>query len=116
MKEQLGSAPSNDSSAETRQQDGGTVHTPFRWRDEQNSPPRLTVEVARQLVRAALPSGEDEVARALIQLLAGIAYEPDALQRDALTVCAAEEAYTLTEAFSCALDAFAMGGEAEQKE
>ena len=96
--------------------EAGEARTPFRWGDEQVPRPRLTLEKVSQLVRAALPSGEDEAARALIQLLAGIAYEPDALQRDVLTVCAAEEAYTLTEAFSCALDAFAMGGEAEQKE
>jgi hypothetical protein len=60
-------------------------------------------------VRAARPSGEDEAARTLIQLSAGIAYEPDAMQRDALAVCAAEGADTLTQAYSRALDESASG-------
>jgi hypothetical protein len=67
-------------------------------------------------VRAALPSGEDEAARALIQLLVGIAYEPDALRRDELAVQASEEAFGLTQVFSLALDEFAMRSGAEQKE
>lgn len=95
--------------------DHGEARTPFRWRGSQDSRPRLSAERARQLVRAALPSGEDEAARALIQLLAGIAYEPDALQRDSLAVHAAEEAFNLTQVFSNALDKFAMGGEAGLK-
>lgn len=95
--------------------DLGQARTPFRWRDRQDSRVRLSVERARQLVRAALPGGEDEAARALIMLLAGVAYESDALQRDALAVYAAEEAFRLTQAFSQALDEFAMGSEAELK-
>jgi hypothetical protein len=90
-------------------QEAGEARTPFRWRGGQDPRPRLSVERARRLVRAALPSGEEAAARALIQLLVGIAYEPDALQRDALAVYAAEEAYTLTQAFSRALDEFATG-------
>ena len=92
--------------------DIGQTRTPFRWRCAQDSRPRLSVERARQLVRAALPSGEDEAARALITLLAGIAYELDALHRDALAVYASEEAFTLTQDFSRALDEFAKGGDA----
>jgi hypothetical protein len=92
--------------------DARQARTPFRWRSGQDSRPRLSVEGARQLVRAALPSGEDEAARALIQLLAGIAYEPDALQRDTLAVYASEEAFTFTQAFSRALDEFATEGDA----
>jgi hypothetical protein len=88
--------------------EAGEARTPFRWRDGQGSRPRLSVETARRLVRAALPSGEDEAAWALIQLLAGIAYESDALQRDALAVSASEEAFQLTQAFSNALDEFAL--------
>ena len=116
MKEQPGSATSTDSSAETRRQDAGAVRTPFRWRDEQGSPPGLTVERARQLVRTVLENGDDEAARALIQLLTSIAYDPDALQRDALALYAAEEAFTLTQAFSHAFDEFAVSGEAQQQE
>lgn len=112
MKEQLGSAPS---STEATQQDTGPVRTPFRWSDEQGSPPPLTVERARKLVRTVLENGDDEAARALIQLLAGIAYEPDALQRDALSTSASEEAFTLTQAFLQALDVFAMDEEVEAK-
>lgn len=96
--------------------DAGQARTLFRWRGGQESRPSLSVERARQLVRTALPSGEDEAARALIQLLAGIAYEPDALRRDELAVSSSGEAFKLTEAFSQALDEFALSGEVEQKE
>lgn len=116
MKEKLSSAPPNDPSAKVGQQDTESVHTPFRWSDEQGSAPRLTVERARQLIRTVLENGDDEGARALIQLLAGIAYEPDALQRDSLAVNASEEAFTLTQAFSQALDEFAVSGETQQQE
>lgn len=64
-------------------------------------------------MRAALPSGEDEAARALIELLVGIAYEPDAPRRDAPAVYASEEASTLTQVFSPAPDEFAIVEEAE---
>lgn len=95
-------------------EDVGQARTPFRWRDRQDSRPLLSVEGARQLVRAALPGGEGEAARALIQLLAGIAYEPAPLQRDALAVYASEEAFTLTQEFSRALDEFVLRDEAVQ--
>lgn len=96
--------------------DARQIRTPFRWRSGQAPRAHLSVERARQLVRAALPSGEDEAARALIQLLVSIAYEPDAMQRDALALYASEEAFALTEAFSQALDEFALRNEAAQKE
>lgn len=96
--------------------ESGQIRTPFRWRGTQDSQPHLSAERARQLVRTALPSGDDEAARALIQLLVGIAYEPDALQRDALAVYASEEAFALTQASAQALDEFVMNDEAEQEE
>lgn len=83
------------------------IGTPFRRRGAQGAPPRLSVERARQLVRAVLPGDEDEAARALIELVAGIAYEPDALQRDALALFASSEAFSHTQEFSRALDEFA---------
>lgn len=104
-----------DDSAANSTGESGQIRTPFRWRGEQDSRPRLSVERARQLVCAALPSGEDEAARALIQLLVGIAYETNGLQRDALAIHASEEAFTLTQVFSNALDEFAVGGEVELK-
>lgn len=97
-------------------QDDQQERTPFRWRGEQDSRPRLSVERARQLVRAVLWGGGDEAARALIKLLVDVAYEPDALQRDALAVYASEEAFTLTQEFSRALDEFAREGEIEKGE
>jgi hypothetical protein len=105
-----------EDSATNSAREEGVARTPFRWLGGQDSRPRLSVERARQLVRTALPSGEDKAARALIQLLVGIAYEPDALQRDALAVYASEESFTLTQEFSRALDKFATEGEAEKRE
>lgn len=98
--------PTTESSNEEALQ----LRTPFRWRGGQDSRPGLSVERVKHLVRVALPSGEDEAARALIELLAGITYEPDALRRDELALYASEEAFTLTQAFSNALDEFASGG------
>ncbi len=60
-------------------QEPGQIRTPFRWRGAKESRPRFSLERARRLVCTILENGEDEAARALIQLLAGIAYEPDAL-------------------------------------
>ncbi|HEV2728134.1 MAG TPA: hypothetical protein VGV34_07555 [Solirubrobacterales bacterium] len=88
----------------------GRADSPFRWRGRKDSPPRLSVGRARELVRAVLPGDEDDAARALVELLTGIAYEPDALRRDELALAASAEAFTLTGEFSRALDEFASGG------
>lgn len=90
--------------------DAGRADSPFRWRGEKDSPPRLSVGRARELVRAILPGDDDGSARALVELVSGIAYEPDPLRRDELALAAAAEAFTLTGEFSRALDEFASGG------
>jgi hypothetical protein len=72
--------------------------------------PRLSVERARELVRSVLPGDDDAAARALVELLTGVAYEPDALRRDELALAACGEAFTLTGEFAHALDEFASGG------
>jgi hypothetical protein len=88
----------------------GRAVSPFRWRGGKDSPPRLSTGRARELVRAILPGDEDAAARAFVELVSGIAYEPDALRRDELALSASAEAFTLTGEFSCALDEFASGG------
>lgn len=86
------------------------ARSPFSWRGGPGAPPRLSVERARELVRAVLPGDEDAAARALVELVSGIAYEPDALRRDELALAASAEAFSLTGEFSRALDEFASGG------
>lgn len=87
----------------------GRARTAFSWRGGKDSSPRLSAGRARELARAVLPGDEDAAARALIELVSGIAYEPDALRRDELALSASAEAFTLTGEFSRALDEFASG-------
>lgn len=67
--------------------------------------------------RGGAPVGrEGGAARALIELLVGIAYEPDAPLREAPAVYASEETFALTQVFSPAPDEFAIVEEAEVRE
>ena len=64
---------------------------------------------ARELVRDVLPGDDDGAARAFVEIVSGIAYEPDAMRRDELALSASAEAFTLTGEFSRALDEFSSG-------
>ena len=77
------------------------------WRDERNAVPRLTVERSRRLVNMILRSDDDEEAMTLVELVTGIAYEPDAGHRDDLALWATRAAYSLTTEFSLAAERFA---------
>ena len=77
------------------------------WRNENNSVPKLTIERARQLVNVILQGDDDDEARALVELVTGIAYEQDAIDRDGLALWATREAYSLTMQYSLAVEWFA---------
>ena len=77
------------------------------WRNENNSVPKLTIERARELVNMILQSDEDEEAWALVELVTGIAYEQDAIDRDGLALWVTHEAYSMTMEFSQAVERFA---------
>ncbi|MGI8997628.1 MAG: hypothetical protein ACR2GW_13270 [Pyrinomonadaceae bacterium] len=83
---------------------GGSALT---WRDGRNSTPKLTVARARELVRLILAQDDDEQARALVELVSGIGYEPDNIDRDGLALWAIHEAYSLTSECSEAVERFA---------
>lgn len=104
----LEAAPEQAPSAEQKEaaERSGTASA-MTWRNERNAVPKLTIERARELVRRILQSDEDEEARALIELVTGIAYEPDAGWRDGLGLWATHEAYSLTIEFSLAAERFA---------
>jgi hypothetical protein len=95
----------SDEQEEAAEQSG--TASAMNWRDGNNSVPRLTIERARELVHRILQSDDDEEARALIELVTGIAYEPDAGHRDGLGLCATHEAYSLTMEFSKVAERFA---------
>jgi hypothetical protein len=76
-------------------------------RTETNRLPRLTDARVRQLVQAILPYDDDNSATALIELVTGVAYEIEAVDRDRLAWSATHEAYTLTMDFSEAVERFA---------
>lgn len=77
------------------------------WRDERNRLPRLTVERARRLVHQLLRDGHMDDARALVELVTGIAYEPDLGHRDYLGIGCAQEAYSMTPECTRAVEEFA---------
>lgn len=100
----------NEEQIETAQEEAaeqsGTASA-MTWRDERNAVPKLSIERARELVHRILQNDEDEEARALVELITGIAYEPDAGWRDGLGLWATHEAYSLTTEFSLAAERFA---------
>ena len=87
------------------QQEGSS--SAMTWRDENNAVPKLTIERARELVNMILQSDEDEEAWALVELVTGIAYEQDAIDRDGLALWVTHEAYSMTMEFSQAVERFA---------
>ncbi len=64
----------------------GGVSSALTWRDERNAVPKLTVERARELVNLILAQDDDEQARALVELVTGIAYDQDHQNRDGLAL------------------------------
>jgi hypothetical protein len=73
--------------------------------------PRLTRERAAQLAETVCPHSlyhhdADTVAPALIELIEGIAAEPNRSEREDLALSVATAAYSNTEAFGFALDAY----------
>ncbi len=73
--------------------------------------PRLTRERAAHLAGLVCPHSlyhhdADTVAPALIELVEGIAAEPDATAREDLALCVSTAAYNNTEAFGYALDVY----------
>lgn len=87
--------------------DPGGAASAMTWRDERNAVPKLTIERARELVHRILQNDEDEEAMALVELVTGIAYDPDAGWRDGLALWTTHAAYSLTTEFSNAAERFA---------
>lgn len=77
------------------------------FRDEHNGVAPLALERERMLISLILRYDEDERAAALVELLTGIAYEPERHNRETLGLHGAREAYTYTRRFSEAVDGFA---------
>ena len=84
-----------------------TACSALTWRDEHNAVKPLTIERARELVRTILAQDEDEQARALVELVTGIAYDQDHQNRDGLALWSVHAAYSKTMEFSQAAEAFA---------
>ena len=87
--------------------DASKITSAMHWRDETNAVGRLSIERARALVFVLLAHDHDEEARALMELVTGIAYEPDSTRRDSLGLWVVHQAYTTTSEFSEAANRFA---------
>ncbi len=85
----------------------GPEGSAFTWRDERNAVPKLTPERARELVLQILDQDNDEQARALIELVTGIAYDQEHVDRDGCALWATHAAYSKTMEFSIAAERFA---------
>ena len=77
------------------------------WRGKRNQVPRLTNDRTRDLVRDIFNHGDDQRAAALVELVTGIAYEAEAIDRDSLALMATHESFTLTDEFSDRAESFA---------
>lgn len=90
-----------------RERKSVSASSALTWRDRRNRVPRLTKDRACHLVREILNHDDDEGAAALVELVTGIAYEPEAIDRDSLALMATHESFTLTNEFSDLAESFA---------
>jgi hypothetical protein len=78
----------------------------FDYRGDDNPIPRLTWKRAEELADIIVAQDEDEIAAAFIELITGIAYERDHIERDNTASSAARVAFSRTFACNDGLNAF----------
>jgi len=78
----------------------------FDYRGDDNPIPRLTWKRAEELADIIVVQDEDESAAAFIELITGIAYERDHIERDNTASSAARVAFSRTVACNDGLNAF----------